>query len=297
MEAIDGHTEHLRPLIGVSGVNLTGHGNTTSTFQPMAARSGTSLAAGTDVAFRPLAGVMFCYADSATSSVFLETFQAAPSAIPDSVFSVSFSEVLGLASVYVQGKVVDALAAAQLALSSRVVSDTLQSAFAVSIISIGAVTPTYESPGTVWVLNDDSGATSTYTNYPFNSYAVLGGRAYGLRADGLYLLEGSNDAGANIRASVAFGKQDFGTTINKRVTDVYIGVASDGQLLLKVITADQDEFVYVQQRSSPKHQVQRFVPGKQLHGNFLAFELFTNDNTTFDLSSIEFTAVPLTRRI
>ena len=117
-----------------------------------------------------------------------------------------------------------------------------------------------------------------------------------MRSDGLYLLEGADDFGSTTLANIAFGNLDFGTTANKRVTDVYVGLSSTGKLMLKV-TAGGVSYYYRQQRSSTANATQRFVPGRGLQGNLIAFELYNDDNTDFDLDSIEFSAVPLTRRI
>ena len=44
-----------------------------------------------------------------------------------------------------------------------------------------------------------------------NSFVEIDGKYYGASSDGLYLLEGSDDAGAPIDASFGFGQLDFGT--------------------------------------------------------------------------------------
>lgn len=187
------------------------------------------------------------------------------------------------------------------ALSTSLANGTLSvqallGALAYSSAAAGSATPPFEDPGNVWVVNDDTGAISTYVGFPFNSYARIGDAYYGLKSDGLYLLEGDTDDSAVIRASLDFGQLDFGTTAFKRVTDVYVGMTSTNKLLLKV-TADGKSYVYQQQRSSTVSAAQRFVPGKGLQGMVLAFELYNLDNTDFELSSIEFTAIPLSRRI
>lgn len=194
-----------------------------------------------------------------------------------------------------------ALVADSSALSTVLATDPLTvqallGAMARSTVDIGEATPPFEDPGNVWVVNAKTGAVSTYVEFPFNSYARIGDAYYGLKADGLYLLEGDTDAAATILANVNFGQLDFGTTALKRVTDVYIGIASTGKLMLKV-TANGQSYLYQQQRATNEMQVQRFVPGRGLQGLMLTFELYNTDNTDFEMSSIEFAAVPLTRRI
>lgn len=215
-----------------------------------------------------------------------------PSRLTDSAMPATVGLTVSLSS---------ARAAPADALSVMFVNDdyvlqALLGASAYSTVDLGDATPVFEDPGNVWVVNDDTGATSTYVNFDFNSYAKIGDAYYGVREDGLYLLEGADDFGSITLANIAFGNLDFGTTANKRVTDVYVGLSSTGKLMLKV-TAGGVSYYYRQQRSSTANATQRFVPGRGLHGNLIAFELYNDDNTDFDLDSIEFSAVPLTRRI
>jgi len=147
----------------------------------------------------------------------------------------------------------------------------------------------------VWVMNQETGATSRYDNFEFNSFAFFNGRYYGARADGVYLLEGDTDAGKRIMASISLGKFDFGTSAQKRVPNAFVGVASNGRMLLKVIV-EQEEYVYVARDYGENLQTQRIDIGKGLKANFFEFELYNEDGEDFDLDSVEFVAVPLGRR-
>jgi len=51
-----------------------------------------------------------------------------------------------------------------------------------------------------WVLNDNLNQPLIYTGYNFNSYAVFENQGYGAGPDGVFLLEGDDDAGLLIRA-------------------------------------------------------------------------------------------------
>ena len=157
-----------------------------------------------------------------------------------------------------------------------------------------------------WAVNTEKGpgargqaganASTRYLNYEFNSLTNFRGSAYGARADGIYLLEGDDDAGQPIRASMNFGKTNFGTSAKKRVAAAYLGVLSSGKLVMKV-TREGESFLYTARSSADELKMQRFDFGKGLMGNYFEFELFNGPGESFELDTVEFLPVPLARRI
>lgn len=146
------------------------------------------------------------------------------------------------------------------------------------------------------VFNLENGGTTRYEGFDFNSYAKIGGRHFGCKAGGIYRLDGDTDAGEPIRSMVSFGKQDFGTSALKRITNAYVGTSGEGKLFLKII-AEGEEYTYAARSYDEHLQVQRFDTGKGLRTNWLEFELYNADGEDFELASVEFAAVPLSRRI
>lgn len=156
--------------------------------------------------------------------------------------------------------------------------------------------PALDSDAAVWVVNTQTRASSRYENYGFESFALIDGRYYGCRSDGIYALDGETDAGQPVQAMVSFGKQDFGTSALKRVTNIYVGTSSGGKLFVKVLV-EGEEYLYQARDGAEELQVQRFDLGRGLRANYLEFELYNADGDDFDLTSVEFAAVPLSRRI
>ena len=76
-----------------------------------------------------------------------------------------------------------------------------------------------------WVVNTETFAGWKYENYPFNSFAFVAGKYYGMTDSGLYELDGDTDAGTSREL--------------KNVPRAYIGYTSDGELLLRA-TAVRD---------------------------------------------------------
>ena len=158
------------------------------------------------------------------------------------------------------------------------------------------VVPPLDSGNSAWVLNWDSSASVRYENYDFTSFAKIGDRYYGVKPDGIYLLEGDDDDGVNIRASASFGKLDFGTPNKKRVPHAYIGVSSGGTMYLRV-TANGQTFTYAARRADSDMRTQRVDLGKGLMASYMEFELYNHDGCDFELNSVDFAFVELTRRI
>ena len=165
-----------------------------------------------------------------------------------------------------------------------------------ALISGGQLFPAEAASPDVWVLNIESGGFTRYEDFAFNSYAKIGDTYFGCKADGVYQLDGDTDAGDLIQAMVSFGKQNFGTSALKRITNAYVGVSSTGKLVLKVI-ADGAEYDYVARDSSEYMQTQRFDTGRGLRLNQLEFELYNQDGDDFELSSVEFAVLTTERRI
>ncbi|MET3512741.1 hypothetical protein ABIC63_000506 [Pseudacidovorax sp. 1753] len=148
----------------------------------------------------------------------------------------------------------------------------------------------------VFVVNLDSGSTTEYTGYGFNSFARIGGVHYGARAGGLFALDGDTDDGLPIRAALGLGTLDFGNQQQKSVEACYLGVSSAGRLFLKVITGD-GAYTYAARSSDPALRQQRVTPGKGLRFNYATFELYNEEGADFELDTVMFKVVDLARRI
>lgn len=161
---------------------------------------------------------------------------------------------------------------------------------------VAAGVPVMSEAGEVWVVNDESAASALYEDYSFNSFAKFDGQYYGAKSDGIYLLEGNADAGAPVRSSISFGRRDFGDSGKTSIASCYIGVASNGALVLKV-TADGTEYLYRTTRTSGELATQRIKTGRGIKANYLTLELFNAAGADFELDNIEFELAKLARRI
>lgn len=169
----------------------------------------------------------------------------------------------------------------------------------VNVLEVFALAVPLTTPGgdlEVHAVNLDGYGSTTYSNYPFNSFARIGARYYGAKLDGLFLLDGNTDAGEPIRSVVGFGERDFGNPQKKTVGEAYIGMASDGHLVLKVI-AEGSEYLYRTRGQSEYMQEQRVTLGKGLRTNYVTLEIHNEDGCDFEIDSLHFNVFDLTRRI
>ena len=79
-----------------------------------------------------------------------------------------------------------------------------------------------------WVLTGARGEPSIYANFPFNSYAKYRGQEFGAGPNGIYLLDGSDDAGEAVHTGIRIGPANFGTDREKRLRLVRCGGKTTG---------------------------------------------------------------------
>ena len=174
--------------------------------------------------------------------------------------------------------------AEQLAVGERV------SAFARAVG--GGVAP---GEGNAWAVNADSSASSRYEGYDFDSFAAVKGKHFGARRDGVYLLEGEDDAGVDITSGISLGKHDFGTKALKHMDAIYAGVSSTGALFMRVGDG-VNAYTYRARRNDQHLRTQRFDVGRGLRANYFTLDL-TSDADAFELDSVTFHILPTSRRI
>lgn len=68
------------------------------------------------------------------------------------------------------------------------------------------------------------------TTVAYNSMAMLGQQALGCTSEGLYLIGGYVDHGAEIAARIKSGMFDLGTERTKRIAYFYLGLETNGDL-------------------------------------------------------------------
>jgi hypothetical protein len=221
-------------------------------------------------------------------------FSSTPLDAPVELY-VTMSSTGAVTSVFAVQAVVHGDALSTAAASTPFAIQAELNALLYSIANGGAVASGGESTA-VWVVNADTTASTRYENYAFNSFGKIDGVYYGAKTDGIYRLDGDDDTGDPVQAMVSFGKQTFGTSAQKSVSNCYIGMSSGGKMFLKVLYEGKD-YIYSARTSSDDMKVQRFDLGKGIKANYLEFELYNADGDDFELDTVEFLVAELSRRI
>lgn len=89
----------------------------------------------------------------------------------------------------------------------------------------------------VWLVNARTRGIAQYSDYPFQSFALLGnGLLLAGATDGLYLMDSTTDAGKEIAGVVEVGTSDMGSATVKYVTDAVLDCEGSGDLSLSIIS-------------------------------------------------------------
>lgn len=250
---------------------------------------------GNSLKFKPMEAFATAYEGNTNASLL---GQASVSAYMSLFGKIDVMLVSNLTSATTMATLVlkDAAIAQSMSLGATIQYSAIMQALMNSVIETFAGVPVLAEQGDVWVINDDTGASANYESYGFTSYAKFQDRYYGVKADGVYLLEGDTDAGAPIRSSISLGRHDFGTTARKAIPNCYIGLSSSGDVFLKVVADDQTYF-YKTVRSNDEMRTQRVQLGRGLKATHLVFEVYNEAGADFEIDSIEFEVARLDRRI
>lgn len=152
------------------------------------------------------------------------------------------------------------------------------------------------------VMNTGSKAHSTYSNYPFNSFAVIGGVEYGMTDAGIHRLEGGDDAGSPIKSRVRTAMTSMGVSNLKRFRYAYLGMIADGDMCVKVITVDSKTSErradwYRMKAGSGGPAPGRVKIGEGLRSVYWSFELESIDGTQFELDYLKMVPIMLEQRM
>jgi hypothetical protein len=155
---------------------------------------------------------------------------------------------------------------------------------------------------TAWVMTPETKAMRSYTNFPFNSYAVVDGALWGACATGIYRMGGTTDAGASIQSAIRTGLLDFGTRRLKRIDRAYIGYTSNGALALRVVATshlgEKIEYTYAMtQRDAASPRENRIEIGRGTRSVYWSFELINTGGDTFELFDMTVLPMALTGRV
>lgn len=243
----------------------------------------------------PLTGIGYAYEGNQSATV-VSSVGVGPLMVADFELVVVMNSDVSIATVFAVKTLKDAAAFSDVEATTTAIIQAVIQAQMQSTVFAGFGVPVFDDVASVWTINMDTEATTRYENFDFNSYAKIDGSYFGCKTDGVYVLEGDADGAAPIRASIDLGSSNYGTSELKSCPTAYIGVSSTGRMYLK-LTIEGEEFIYSARDENEEMQVQRIDLGKGIRANYLRFEIYNSDGCDFELDSIEFNVVALSRRI
>lgn len=287
------------PSLRVSSIMLTGETGGSTTSLPMLGRMISEANYAEAIVELPML-TGYAWTDNTLEAYAVETVNAASPGEATGLTLVTVLDGVAVGSTVLTTALIDAVIQEQLTASGTAATEQLLDAIARSFIQAGSTGILESAVGRtdldtpVW--HDQAGGSTMYRGYSFNSFARIGGKYYGANEDGLFLLEGDDDAGTLIHASIDLGRLDFKTAEKKTISQCYLGMAADGNLVLKVI-AEGKEYLYKTRSFSPEMQQQRITTGKGLKTNYITAQFFNENGADFEIDSVRFFVADLTRRI
>lgn len=146
--------------------------------------------------------------------------------------------------------------------------------------------------GRTWSLNTRTKTVTEFTSYTFKGFGRVGDSWYGCAANGLYELEGEDDAGGEIPVRMRGGLMRFGGTRLSRLKAAYVTARSVGGLEMTIETGEGVTYTYA---LSPREmRTTRVHMGK---GQRATQFLFDVSGSSLDLDVIELVPVVVQRRV
>jgi len=137
---------------------------------------------------------------------------------------------------------------------------------------------------TAYSFNTENMAMTEYTNYQFTALSEVNGKLYGIKSDGVYLLEGIDDNGIAIESEFLTGKTDADQDRLKRVPLIHAEIEGDAEILLQM-----NDVTNVLPLTTG-----RAKPGRGMRATYLAFG--AKSSTAMKVQSIEPTIDILKKR-
>ena len=175
--------------------------------------------------------------------------------------------------------------------------DILKLLFKPTLLDGVDITAAYVSPNgnlTTWAVNTETGAVTEYTNYSFNSFAQIGRKYLGASSGGLYELNGDDDAGTDIIATLKSGLAQFGGSRFSMFKAAYLGVRGGGDFVFRLETGDGKYYDY--EVVAQDMQTTKIRLGKGLRARYFSFQL-TSTGQDFDMDAVEFVPLVAQRRV
>lgn len=166
-----------------------------------------------------------------------------------------------------------------------------------AILAVGIGTRGTGATFSAVVMNTETQALWTYSNFAFNSFAKVHGQQFAAGDGGLYTLGGATDDGTQIQAAARSGVSDFGSAHIKRLERAYMGYSSAGNMTLRVITDGVTTRDYLVRVGASGIHGRHVKLGRGLEARYWQFEWRNQAGADFSLNMFEVKPLILGRRV
>jgi hypothetical protein len=151
---------------------------------------------------------------------------------------------------------------------------------------------------TTYAINLSTGAVTQLLLGAFDKLVTAHGRLYGLRDGALIRLDGDDDSGTAIAATIRFAPQQFGTYLAKRLDGVvYLNTREDDGVTLTLVQDEVASWTYqTSTDASPGMGTHRVKVGRGITFHSLGLVLENRDGGRLDVGGVEISVYPLSRR-
>lgn len=111
-----------------------------------------------------------------------------------------------------------------------------------------------------FIMNIHTTEVTQYTNYQFTHIIHIGNKPYGVKSDGLYLLEGLDDNGTQINGAITTKETDFGAYQSKNVNSIYLN--SDTETSITSFVDGEEQHTYTSKFNGRKTKLGRGAKGR-----------------------------------
>ncbi len=162
---------------------------------------------------------------------------------------------------------------------------------AFTLVAFGYMTPATTTYSGI-VLNLKTKGISEYTNFAFNSLAIIGGKLHGANASGIFPLEGSDDNGTVIDALFKTGTVDLHKDIVRKLREAYFSGRFAGDMRFTLEEAEDDQTVYNAEDMEVTADGNRIKFARGHKGRFVNITVANVDGADFDAMGLKVFAEP-----
>lgn len=144
-----------------------------------------------------------------------------------------------------------------------------------------------------YATNAETGAVTRYQGFDFKGFVSATGATYGWKRDGLYRLGADSDDGDLISAAIEFAAEDFETAERKRVSNLLMGLSTDGQVFVRLT---DDAGVEVTYRAKQRMSEYRAATQQGRSSRYWRMRLELVDASFAELDNIEWVVGATGRR-